>query len=88
MYAGLGVLGLSLWGAFLLYTTNQERLSSSVVRQLLLKLKTSENALLRQSIGENIGPEPAWYMGGNPWIDGQVGRLFLSGPFFFLGKCP
>ena len=72
MYVGLGLLGLSLWGAFLLYTTNQERVSSSVVRQFLLKMKASENAQLRQSIGENIVPEPAWYMAGHPWVDGQV----------------
>lgn len=68
--AAFAAAGLASWGLFLTYTTNQERVSSSVVRQILLNLRHSE--LVREVIGESIRPEPTWYLNGDPWVSGSV----------------
>jgi cytochrome c oxidase assembly factor 1 len=58
------------WAAFLLYATNQEKLSSSVVRQVVRTLQL--NADVQALLGDAIHPEPAWYLNGDPRITGQV----------------
>jgi len=70
LIALLTALGLSAWGAFILYATNLERLSSSVVRQLSSNLKTM--ASVKEVLGEGVKPEGKWWLGGEPWIDGAV----------------
>ncbi|KAG8958031.1 hypothetical protein FRC03_009531 [Tulasnella sp. 419] len=75
LYLGLGVVGVSLWAGFILYTTNQERLSSSVVRQFISKIKRSDDPQVLAVLGENIELEPTWFMGGKPWINGQVSMM-------------
>ena len=67
--------GLAAWGTFLAYTTNQERLSSSVVRQILVNLREDDSVV--NALGDSIRPEPAWYLNGDPWIDGAVRCLFV-----------
>jgi len=67
---GAGVL--SAWTAFLLYTTNQERLSSSVVRQFVLKLKRTQNPELIEALGENITLQPTWWLFNEPHVNGQI----------------
>lgn len=67
---GFGVIGIAAWGGFLTYVTNQERLASSVVRQVLVNLR--ESGEVQTVLGEAIRPEPAWYLNGDPWIHGGV----------------
>lgn len=55
---------------FLLFATNQERLASSIVKQIIQTVR--ENEELRDVLGDAIRPEPAWYLNGNPWISGSV----------------
>lgn len=69
-FAAFAAAGLTAWGLFLTYTTNQERVSSSVVRQILLNVRQNEH--VRETIGESIRPEPTWYLNGDPWISGSV----------------
>ncbi|KDQ14124.1 hypothetical protein BOTBODRAFT_32912 [Botryobasidium botryosum FD-172 SS1] len=71
----IGVLGVSAWAGFVLYATNQERLSSSVMRQILHKLRDAENSAIAEVLGVGIAPEPAWYMAGDPWISGAINLL-------------
>lgn len=71
--AAFTALGLTGWGVFLSYAANQERVSSSVVRQILLNLRHSD--LAREALGESIRPEPTWYLNGDPWVSGSVCRL-------------
>lgn len=52
------------------FVTNQEKLSSSVMQQLMNTLR--ENPELRAALGEAIRPEPVWWMNGDPWISGAV----------------
>jgi len=73
MFIGLGVLGLSAWGAFLLYAMNQERLSSSVVQQLISRLKLEPR--LTPVLGQSIRFEPQWWALGAPYISGAVNLL-------------
>ncbi|KAH8117320.1 cytochrome oxidase complex assembly protein 1-domain-containing protein [Phellopilus nigrolimitatus] len=68
-----GFVGVAGWGAFIKYTTNQERLASSVVRQILQNLRESD--LVRETLGEGVRPEPTWYLNGDPWIDGTINML-------------
>ncbi|KAH7920524.1 DUF1783-domain-containing protein [Leucogyrophana mollusca] len=63
-------VGVSAWAAFLLFATNQEKLSSSVVKQILQNVR--DNQELREMLGDAIRPEPAWYLNGDPWIHGAI----------------
>jgi cytochrome c oxidase assembly factor 1 len=77
LIAAFVAVGLVGWAAFLLVVTNQEKLSSSVVRQIMRTVKDSKE--LREMLGEAIRPQPAWWLNGDPWIEGSVStRLFLS----------
>ncbi|GJE87060.1 cytochrome c oxidase assembly factor 1 family protein [Phanerochaete sordida] len=67
------ILGVSAWGAFYLYAANQERLSSSVVKQIMNTVGDSEE--LRQELGEAIRFEPVWWLNGDPYIKGGVHML-------------
>ena len=49
---------------------NQERLSSSVVRQIMRTVK--DNGELKEILGEAIRPQPEWWLNGDPWIEGSV----------------
>lgn len=66
-FATVGVAG---WAVFLLFATNQERLASSIVKQIIQTVR--ENEELRDILGDAIRPEPAWYLNGNPWISGSI----------------
>ncbi|KAG9308390.1 cytochrome oxidase complex assembly protein 1-domain-containing protein [Chiua virens] len=66
-FAALGVSG---WAAFLLVAMNQERLSSSVVRQILQTAR--EDKGLQAALGDAIRFEPTWYLNGDPWINGSI----------------
>ena len=66
----LGALGVSAWGVFMLFVTNQEKLSSSIMQQVMTAVR--ESASLRAVLGEAVRPEPVWWLNGDPWIDGAV----------------
>lgn len=66
----LGALGVSAWAVFMVFVGNQERLSSSVMQQIMTTIR--ENVELRDVIGEAVRPEPVWWMNGDPWVDGAV----------------
>ena len=70
-------MGLMGWAAFLLVVTNQEKLSSSVVRQIMRTVK--DNKELKEMLGEAIRPQPEWWLNGDPWIEGAVSKHLRSG---------
>lgn len=74
----LSIAGVSVWGAFFAYATNQEKLTSSVVKQILFVLRDSPE--LVEVLGERIRFEPTWWLNGDPWITGSVSVIgfFLS----------
>ncbi|KAH9945787.1 DUF1783-domain-containing protein [Epithele typhae] len=65
-----GALAVTSWGLFMLFVTNQEKLSSSVMQQLMAALRESPE--LRSVLGEALRPEPVWWMNGDPWINGAI----------------
>jgi Cytochrome oxidase complex assembly protein 1 len=76
--------GLVGWAAFLLVVTNQEKLSSSVVRQIMRAVKDSKE--LREMLGEAIRPQPEWWLNGDPWIEGSVSTMLLLYWFYDGGR--
>jgi len=57
-------IGLAGWAAFLFVATNQEKLSSSVIRQIISMAK--DNKELREMLGKAIRPQPEWWLNGDP----------------------
>ncbi|KAI0748465.1 cytochrome oxidase complex assembly protein 1-domain-containing protein [Daedaleopsis nitida] len=76
----LGVVGVAAWAVFMVFVTNQEKLSSSIMQQIMNAVRESPE--LRAVIGEAIRPEPVWWMNGDPRIDGAIhipgGNIDLS----------
>ncbi|TFK46667.1 DUF1783-domain-containing protein [Heliocybe sulcata] len=68
-----GALGITAWVAFYLYTGNQEKLSSSVIKHILNLIK--EDPQTTAVLGDAIRPEPQWYLNGDPWIEGSINML-------------
>ena len=68
---------MSAWAVFMVFVGNQERLSSSIMQQIMSTIR--ENAELREVIGEAVRPEPVWWMNGDPWINGAVRFLDATG---------
>ena len=64
----------------MVFVTNQEKLSSSIMQQIMNTIRESPE--LRDVLGEAIRPEPVWWMNGDPWIDGAVR---CPPPCFVLG---
>lgn len=65
-----GTVGVGAWVAFIAWTHNQERLSSSVVRHIMDTVRESPE--LRDVLGEAIRPEPVWWLNGDPHISGAI----------------
>jgi len=64
------VFGLGGWAVFMTYITNQEMITSSVVRQVMRSVR--EDTKLREALGEAIRPQPEWWLNGDPKINGRV----------------
>ncbi|KZP29065.1 DUF1783-domain-containing protein, partial [Athelia psychrophila] len=65
--------GVAGWAGFLLVATNQEKISSSVVRQIMRTVRDNEEP--RDMLGEAIRPAPEWWLNGDPWIEGAINML-------------
>ncbi|CAE6405041.1 unnamed protein product [Rhizoctonia solani] len=63
---GLGILGVTAWAGFVVYATNQERLASSVTRQVLTQVRASQE--IAAELGPGVVAEPTWWMVGQPSI--------------------
>ncbi len=80
-----GFVGVSAWAGFVVYATNQERLSSPVVRQILATLRADNE--VKEVLGDTIRPEPAWYLNGDPWINGAVRGTILRLRDMLISHC-
>lgn len=52
------------------YVTNKEKISSSVVRQIMRSVRDDEQ--LKDVLGDVIRPQPEWWLNGDPMINGRV----------------
>jgi cytochrome c oxidase assembly factor 1 len=73
---GLTVLVMTGWAAFLTYVTNETKVTSSVVKQILRTIKSDSR--LEDTLGLAIRPQPEWWLNGYPIIHGQVGQISAS----------
>lgn len=69
------ILGVSAWGAFYFHAANQERLASSVVRQIMSTV--GGYPALREALGDAIRFEPVWWLNGDPYIKGGVSSHYI-----------
>ncbi|KAF9460861.1 cytochrome oxidase complex assembly protein 1-domain-containing protein [Collybia nuda] len=67
------LVGVAGWGAFMAYVTNKEKISSSVVRQIMRSVRDDEQ--LKEALGEVIRPQPEWWLNGDPMIYGRISQL-------------
>ncbi|GLB35624.1 putative cytochrome oxidase complex assembly protein 1 [Lyophyllum shimeji] len=65
--------GLAGWVAFMAYVTNQEKISSSVVRQIMRAVR--EDPVVQEVLGSAIRPQPEWWLNGDPLIRGKISQL-------------
>lgn len=72
-FVAVVLLGLGGWVAFMTYITNQEMITSSVVRQIMRSVR--EDTALREALGEAIRPQPEWWLNGDPKINGRISML-------------
>ncbi|TFY57092.1 hypothetical protein EVJ58_g7237 [Rhodofomes roseus] len=63
-------VGVGAWAAFLAWSENQEKFSSSVMRQIMETVRESPE--LREVFGEAMRPEPVWWLNGDPWVNGSI----------------
>jgi cytochrome c oxidase assembly factor 1 len=73
MILATAALGIAGWGVFMAVVTNQEKLSSSVVKQIMRSVREDEQ--LKEVLGGAIRPQPEWWLNGDPKINGRVRNL-------------
>ncbi|KAE9400405.1 DUF1783-domain-containing protein, partial [Gymnopus androsaceus JB14] len=69
------LLGISLWALFITYVTNQEKMSSSVVKGIVKELRGDSGLSLRQSLGDAIRMQGEWWLNGDPWVRGNISTM-------------
>ncbi|KAJ7275437.1 cytochrome oxidase complex assembly protein 1-domain-containing protein [Mycena haematopus] len=72
-FLGIGVIVLTSWAGFLTYVTNETKVTSSVVKQILRTIKADPQLL--ETLGFAIRPQPEWWLNGYPIIHGQINQL-------------
>lgn len=65
-----GTLGVSAWVLFFQYTSNTERMHSSIVQRIMTILRGDPS--VREVLGDAIRFEPTWWLNGDPWVSGSV----------------
>ncbi|KIY51527.1 hypothetical protein FISHEDRAFT_10288, partial [Fistulina hepatica ATCC 64428] len=69
----VGFVGVIGWIVFFEYVTNNEKVTSSVLQQIMRAVREDET--LANALGEALRPEPAWYLNGAPKINGRINHL-------------
>jgi hypothetical protein len=67
------LFSIGSWTAFTLHATNRERLSSSVLKNIMEKIKDDQR--LERRLGSGIGLERKMLLAGDPWINGSVNMM-------------
>ncbi|UZJ52860.1 hypothetical protein CBS101457_002180 [Exobasidium rhododendri] len=67
------LFSLSSWTAFTLHATNRERLASSVLKNVMEKIKDDER--VQTQLGENVQLKREALLAGDPWINGSVNMM-------------
>lgn len=74
------LFSLITWSAFTAHATNRERLSSAVLKNVVDKIRESEQ--VRAEMGDDVNLKRETILAGDPWIRGSVnmmqGRVDMS----------
>ncbi|KAJ7437596.1 cytochrome oxidase complex assembly protein 1-domain-containing protein [Mycena galericulata] len=73
MGLAVATLGVGCWAAFFLYSTNEIKATSSVVKHIL-RIAAMDSHLVRV-LGDDVRPQPEWWLNGRPWIRGELHQL-------------
>ncbi|KAF8335000.1 cytochrome oxidase complex assembly protein 1-domain-containing protein [Cantharellus anzutake] len=57
------------------FALRRERIASSVVRQIMHVLQTSDDPLLEANVGRKISMKPHWYILNQPYVFGTINLL-------------
>lgn len=74
MLIAMSTFTIASWAAFYAFHINKEKLSTSVVRQLLYTI--SHDKELAAVLGDNVNIQPRWWVNGRGWVNGAVSPLF------------
>lgn len=72
------LFSLTSWTAFTVHATNRERLSSSVLKNVMEKIKDDER--VQTKLGDGVQLKREMMLAGDPWIDGSVSESGLHDP--------
>ncbi|CAE6419063.1 unnamed protein product [Rhizoctonia solani] len=82
-FIGLGLLGVSAWAGFVVYATNQERLASSVTKQVLTQIRASPE--VASELGSGVVAEPTWWMiRASPEVASELGSGVVAEPTWWM----
>ncbi|VDC06043.1 unnamed protein product [Peniophora sp. CBMAI 1063] len=68
-----GAAGIGVWVLFFQYTSNTERMHSSIVQRILTILRNDPE--VRDTLGDAIRFEPTWWLNGDPWVSGSIAMM-------------
>ncbi|KAJ8075106.1 cytochrome oxidase assembly protein 1 [Marasmius tenuissimus] len=68
-----GLVGVAGWGVFMTIVTNQEKITSSVFKQVMRTVRSDPG--VREVLGEAIRPQAEWWLNGDPDIQGQISTM-------------
>lgn len=66
----LVLFSVATWSAFTLHATNRERLSSSVLKNVLDRIETSPQ--VQRAMGDDVSLKKETFLAGDAWIRGSV----------------
>ncbi|ESK96740.1 cytochrome oxidase complex assembly protein [Moniliophthora roreri MCA 2997] len=69
-FSAIGVAG---WAVFMTIVTNQEKMSSSVFKQVMRSSRSDPK--LKEVLGDAIRPQPEWWLNGDPNITGHISTM-------------
>lgn len=71
---GIILFSIGSWSAFTIHATNRERLSSSVLKNVMEKVKDDKR--VQRQLGDGIALKREVLLAGDPWINGSVSLHF------------
>ncbi|KAG7087646.1 hypothetical protein E1B28_013594 [Marasmius oreades] len=67
------LLGLTGWAGFMTVVTNQEKITSSVFKQVMRTIRNDSKVY--EMLGDAIRPQSEWWLNGDPNIKGQISTM-------------
>ncbi|KAJ6534219.1 cytochrome oxidase complex assembly protein 1-domain-containing protein [Mycena capillaripes] len=69
----IAITALGCWAALFSYVTNEAKSTSSVVQKVLRT--ASIDPEIREALGDDVGPQPEWWLNGQSRIHGELDHV-------------